>query len=219
MNNEICPCSAQICVNIFFIVIGCWYDSCRLNIEQRTFPSAWLFAPIHVLSSYCTNEIGKHYLKHMCNIKRIYWLAVTPGEPEKIDLYWYEIGRHDLKYQLKNQLSLQFQGATNIERGLFGGIPSAFDQNTWPLLIAVFFVTSFFFWLVCRISPYEHLDSHQVLNLAFYIWDKILFNGLHCVHDKMVFWYVYDFTFKLEHVTSTNSSRNFWEKNTIRKHI
>ena len=126
---------------------------------------------------------------------------------------------HELKYQLKNQLSLQFQGATDIERGLFGGIPSAFDQNTWPLLIAVFFVTSFFFWLVCRISPYEHLDSHQVLNLAFYIWDKILFNGLHCVHDKMVFWYVYNFTFKLEHVTSTNSSRNFWEKNTIRKHI
>ena len=118
-----------------------------------------------------------------------------------------------------NQLSLQFQGATNIERGLFGGIPSAFDQNTWLLLIAIFFVTSFFFWLVCRISPYEHLDSHQVLNLAFTILDKFLFDGLHCIHDKMVFWYVYNFTFKLEHVTSTNSSRNFWEKNTIRKHI
>ena len=118
-----------------------------------------------------------------------------------------------------NQLSLQFQGATNIERGSFGGIPSAFDQNTWLLLIVIFFVTSFFFWLVCRISPYEHLDSHQVLNFAFTIWDKFLFDGLHCVHDKMVFWYVYNFTFKLEHVTSTNSSRNFWEKNTIRKHI
>ena len=76
-----------------------------------------------------------------------------------------------------NWLPLQFQGATKIERGLFGDIPSAFDRNTWLLLIAIFFVTSFFFWLVCRISPYEHLDSHQVVNFASNLWDKCLFNG------------------------------------------
>ena len=53
-----------------------------------------------------------------------------------------------------------------MEPAIINGVLCPFALSAWILLIAIFLAVSFFFWLICRISPYEHLDNERVLEFS-----------------------------------------------------